>query len=124
MKAIKEPAPRQGGSKQRGPDEIPVLAWLAARHLKYGAWENARVLYTLLVSLRPRRRAWRTALGYACFKTGRAEEALAHLEAAFKGRRDLNGWETLLFGRTLRANGMMDESQALLAAFLAAKENA
>ena len=120
MKTMKEPRPKRSQSK--GPDAIPVLAYLASRYLRYGALDNARSIYSLLVHLKPRARNFRAALGYACFKSGRAEEALAHLEAAFKGRMDLSGWETLLLGRTLRANGMIDESQALVGRFLRKKE--
>lgn len=109
--------------KPKGPDEIPVLASLAARFLRYGALEKARVLYGVLVALKPKERRYRAALGFACFKTGRAEEALAHLETAFKGRESvMTGWEALLLGRTLKANGMMEESRALLARFLRNRE--
>ncbi|MDB5104464.1 MAG: hypothetical protein JWP91_2153 [Fibrobacteres bacterium] len=119
MKALKEAAPRR--KRAQGIEEIPVLAYLASRYLKYGSLDNARVLYTLLVSLKPRKLNYRAALGYACFKSGRAEEALAHLETAFKGRKELSGWETMLLGRTLKANGMNDESQALVRRFLEAR---
>lgn len=109
--------------KPRGPDEIPVLASLAARFLRYGVLEKARVLYGVLVALKPKERRYRAALGFACFKTGRAEEALAHLETAFKGRESaMTGWETLLLVRTLKANGMIEESRVLLARFLRDKE--
>ena len=120
MKTMKAPRPRR--KKIQGPDEIPVLAYLASRYLRYGSLDKARALYSLLASLKPRQRNYRAALGYACFKSGRAEEALAHLESAFKGRQDLSGWETLLLGRTLRANGMLEESQVLVRRFLATKE--
>ena len=121
MKALKEPRKRKRSPLQ-GPDEIPVLAYLASRYLRYGALDKSRSLYSLLVSLKPRQKNYRAALGYACFKSGRAEEALAHLESAFKGRSDLSGWETMLLGRTLLANGMIEESRALLGRFLAKKE--
>jgi tetratricopeptide (TPR) repeat protein len=120
MKAVKEPRPRR--KRAQGPDEIPVLAYLASRYLRYGALDKARTLYSLLVSLKPRKREYRAALGYACFKSGRAEEALAHLESAFKVREGLGGWETMLLARTLRANGMNDEARDLLAGFLGKKE--
>jgi predicted Zn-dependent protease len=112
MKALKES--RSGRARTQGPDPIPVLAYLAARYLRYGPLDRARSLYGLLVSLKPRQRNYRVALGYACFKSGRAEEALAHLEAAYKGRSDLSGWEALLLGRALLANGMAAESRALI----------
>lgn len=96
-----------------------MLAYLAARFLRYGSLAEARALYALLVSLKPRNRNYRIALGYACFKSGQAEEALAHLEAAYKGRTGLTGWETLLLGRVLRANGMMEESRDLIRGYLA-----
>jgi tetratricopeptide (TPR) repeat protein len=95
-----------------------MLDYLAARYLRYGFLAKARALYALLVSLRPRKRNYRIALGYACFKSGQAEEALAHLETAFKGRTDLTGWEILLLGRVLRANGMMQEARDLIAGYL------
>ncbi len=120
MKTVKEPRPRR--KKSQGPDEIPVLAYLASRYLRYGALDKARALFSLLASLKPRARNYRAALGYACFKSGRAEEALAHLESAFRGRKDLNGWETLLLGRTLRANGMVEESKELVHWFLNKKD--
>ena len=113
---LKEGKPRR--KRPQGPDEIPVLAYLASRYLKYGSLEKARTLYTLLVSLKPRKLNYRAALGFTCFKSGRAEEALAHLETAFKGRKDLSGWETMLLGRTLKANGMFEESQTLIRRFL------
>jgi tetratricopeptide (TPR) repeat protein len=91
-----------------------VLAYLAASYLRYGPVDQARTLYGLLISLKPRQRNYRIALGYACFKSGRAEEALAHLESVFKSRSRLSGWEILLLGRTLRANGMMEESRELI----------
>jgi tetratricopeptide (TPR) repeat protein len=112
MKAIKER--RAGRARNRGPDPIPVLAYLAARYLRYGPMDQARALYGLLISLKPRQRDYRIALGYACLKAGRAEESLAHLEAVFKGRSGLSGWETLLWARALRANGMMEESRDLI----------
>ena len=119
MKAIKE---RRPGRSRGGPDPIPVLAYLAARYLRYGPLDRARTLYGLLISLKPRHRNYRIALGYACFKSGRAEEALAHLEAACKGRSGLSGWEILLLGRTLRANGMIEESRDLVGRHMKRKE--
>jgi tetratricopeptide (TPR) repeat protein len=116
MNMTKAPKPRR--KQVQGIEEIPVIAYLASRYLKYGALDNARALYSLLVSLKPRKLNYRAALGYACFKSGRAEEALAHLETAFKGRKDLSGWETMLLGRTLKANGMNEESQTLVRRFL------
>jgi tetratricopeptide (TPR) repeat protein len=112
MKATKER--RAGRTRGQGPDPIPVLAYLAARYLRYGPLDRARSLYGLLISLKPRQRNYRIALGYACFKSGRAEEALAHLESAYKNRKGLSGWEILLLGRTLRANGMMEESRNVI----------
>jgi tetratricopeptide (TPR) repeat protein len=111
MKAMQE---RRARRARGGPDPIPVLAYLAARYLRYGPLDRARALYGLLISLKPRQRNYRIALGYACYKSGRAEEALAHLEAAYKGRGDLSGWETLLLGRALLANGMIEESRNLI----------
>jgi tetratricopeptide (TPR) repeat protein len=121
MKALKAKESRSGRA-YGGPDPIPVLAYLAARYLRYGPLDRARSLYGLLISLKPRQRNFRIALGYACFKSGRAEEALAHLEAAYKGRTGLTGWEILLLGRTLRANGMMDESRELIERHLKGQE--
>lgn len=109
MNTMKERTARP--ARGQGTAEIPMLAYLAASYLRYGALSQARALYALLVSLKPRKRTYRIALGYACFKSGHAEEALAHLEAAFKGRTDLTGWEALLMGRTLLANGMIEESR-------------
>lgn len=105
---------RRARAQAQGPDPIPVLAYLAARYLRYGPLDRARSLYGLLISLKPRQRNYRVALGYACFKSGRAEEALAHLESASKNRSKLSGWEILLLGRTLRANGMPEESRKLI----------
>lgn len=120
MNTMKERPARR--ARSQGPAEIPVLAYLAASYLRYGSFTQARTLYALLVSLKPRKRTYRIALGYACFKAGQAEEALAHLEAAFKGRTDLTGWEVLLMGRILVANGMIDESRELIRRHLQPEE--
>lgn len=117
MKAMNERKARP--ARIQGPAAVPMLAYLAARFLRYGSLAEARALYALLVSLKPKNRNYRIALGYACFKSGQAEEALAHLEAAYKGRTGLTGWETLLLGRVLRANGMMEESRHLIRDYLA-----
>jgi predicted Zn-dependent protease len=117
MKAVNERKARP--ARSQGPAAIPMLAYLAANYLRYGSLAEARALYALLVSLKPRKRSYRIALGYACFKSGHSEEALAHLEAAFKDRAGLTGWETLLLGRVLRANGMMEESRDLIGRYLA-----
>src|SRR5262245_17568088 len=102
MNAVKETKPRR--KKRTGPAEASVLAYLASTFLKYGSPEKARALYTLLASLQPKDRRYRLALGYASLKCGRAEEALAHLEAAFRGRGpSMEAWEALLLERTLRA---------------------
>lgn len=115
-------APKQPPLRRRGPGDVPVLAYLASRYLKYGSLERARTLYAMLVILEPGDLGYRAALGIACLRSGRAEEALAHLEAAFKGRAPLSGWETMLMARALRANGMDRESRALIGGFLAEGE--
>jgi predicted Zn-dependent protease len=117
MKAMNERKPRP--ARNQGQTAIPMLAYLAASYLRYGSLAQARTLYALLVSLKPRKRTYRIALGYACFKAGHSEEALAHLETAFKGRSGLTGWETLLLGRVLRANGMVEESRDLIGRYMA-----
>ena len=114
--------PKARKKKVRNPDEIPVLAYLAFQLLKYGQPEKARRLFALLVALRPVKKEYRISLGYACFKSGRAEEALAHLETAFKGPiSSYAGWQALLLSRVLRANGMVAESKNLINRFLQQK---
>ncbi len=108
-------------TKLRVRDEIPVLSYLAFQFLKYGAPDKARALYALLASLQPQKKLYRVSLGYACFKCGKAEEALAHLENAFKGQSGYTGWQALLMSRVLRANGMVAESKELITGFMQEK---
>jgi tetratricopeptide (TPR) repeat protein len=123
MNAVKESKPRR--KKKTGPAESSVLAYLAATFLKYGSPEKARALYALLAQLQPKERRFRLALGYASLRCGRAEEALAHLEAAFRGRGPtMEAWEALLLERTLRANGMVEESRNLMRRIIAAGNEA
>ena len=112
---------KAGKAKVRVPEEIPVLSYLAFQFLKYGAPEKARALYALLASLQPQKKQYRVSLGYACFKCGRAEEALAHLENAFKGQSAYAGWQAMLLSRVLRANGMVAESKELINGFMREK---
>ena len=111
MKAKKEKRVRPAGSQ--GPSAVIVLEYLASSYLRYGPHDRARALYELLVSLKPKNRRFRIALGYACLKSGRLAEALTHLEASFKGRLPL-GWDALLLGRALLANGRVVESRELM----------
>lgn len=123
MTAAKETRARR--KKQNGPAETQVLGFLASTFLRYGDSEKARTLYALLVTLQPEDRKLRMSLGYASLKCGRAEEALAHLESAFAGRTDaLETWEALLLERTLRTNGMIEESKNLMRRVIAAGSEA
>lgn len=100
------------------PQLEPILAFLAGGYLRYGQWKKARPLLATLHRLCPDKAEYRIGLGLACFKDGRTEEALAHLDQTV-GRmisqdvRAVPVWQALLLCHALKANGMTNHAVAI-----------
>lgn len=100
------------------PERETLLAFLAGGYLRFGQWKKARSMFALLLSLSPGNEEYRMALGLACFKDGRPEESLGHLDDTIGKRigqdvRSVPFWQALLLCNVLRENGMASEALAI-----------
>jgi tetratricopeptide (TPR) repeat protein len=121
MRAMNVPIPAgeslsaSGLTTEAIPDRESLLAFLAGGYLRFGQWKKARSMFSLLLSLNPGNADYRIALGLACFKDGRPEESLGHLDDTIGKRigqevRSVPFWQALLLCNVLRENGMASEA--------------
>ena len=97
-------------------EEVNALDVLAHLLAVNGKWDRALALYKALVALDESNERYRQALAYTLLRSGRSEEALAHLDWCLAHRDDVpsQGF-TLLRARVLWDLGRKQEAAEFLA---------